>query len=180
MIPSAVLGRYAKSLADIVFEANLEEKVAEDLETYREIFRAVPDVLETFNSPALPYDVKEKLLAELTVRYPVDAITFNFMRILLQHNRMLYFQEIVDGFVKEASERKGIVSAQVTAAVAMSQEELKSLKDRLMGITGKAVDIELQTDTGLLGGMVVQIGSTIFDGSIRTQLAEMNKRLKEA
>jgi F-type H+-transporting ATPase subunit delta len=178
--PSAVLGRYAKSLVDIVFEKNLEEKVTKDLKTYLEIFCAVPDILETFDSPALPHEVKEKLLAELAARYPIDAITSNFLRILLQHNRIRYFQEIVDGFMKAASERKGIVSAQVTAAAPMSQQELKSLEIRLMKITGKAVNVDLKTDAGLLGGMIVQIGSTIFDGSIRTQLAEMKKRLKES
>jgi F-type H+-transporting ATPase subunit delta len=177
--PSAVLGRYARSLVDIVFEENLEEKVAEDLKTCREIFRAVPDILETFDSPALPREVKEKVLAELTSQYPVNVITSNFLRILLKHNRMRYFQEIVDVFFKAASERKGIVSAHVTAAAPMSQQELKSLETRLVKITGKAVSVKVQTDSELVGGMVVQIGSTIFDGSIRTQLAEMKKRLKE-
>lgn len=180
MTPSAVLGRYARSLVDIAFEKNIEDKVAEDLKTYCEIFSAVPDVIETFDSPALPHDVKEKLLAELAVRYPINAITSNFLRVLLQHNRIRYFHEIVDGFMKAASERKGIVSAQVMAAAPMSQQEIKSLEARLTGITGKAVNVELQTDAGLLGGMVVQIGSTIFDGSIRTRLAEMKRRLKEA
>jgi F-type H+-transporting ATPase subunit delta len=177
--PSAVLGRYAKALADIVFEEKIEEKVTADLNTFCEIFRGVPEILETFDSPALPHEVKEKLLAELMAQYPVNAITSNFLRILLQHNRIRYFHEITESFMKAAGERKGIVSAQVTAAVPMSQQELKNLEIRLTGITGKAVNVEVQTDADLLGGMVIRIGSTIFDGTIRTQLAEMNKRLKE-
>jgi F-type H+-transporting ATPase subunit delta len=176
---SAVLGRYCKSLADIVFEENIEERVTEDLKTYGEIFRMVPDVLDVLHSPAVPRETKEKLLSELMARYPVHLITSNFLRTLLQHNRMGHFRQILDGFLKEVSEHKGVLSAQVTAAMPLSQNELKSLEARLAGITGKVVNVESQTDAGLLGGMVVQIGNTIFDGSIRTQLAEMKRRLTE-
>ncbi len=179
MIPSAILGRYARALADIVFEENLEDKVTEDLKTWAEIFHAVPDLLEAFHSPAVPREAKGKLLEELIARYPVNQITSNFLRILLQHNRIRYFQQILDGFLKLVNQRKGIVSAQVTAAAALTQQELKSLADRLAGITGKLVNVELRTDASLLGGVVVQIGSTVFDGSIRTQLADMKRRLAE-
>ena len=179
MIPSAILGRYARSLAEIVFEENLEQAVTEDLKNYDEIFRAVPDVLEVFHTPAIPREAKERLLAELMARYPVNRITSNFLRILLQHNRIRYFSQILDGYLKSVNEHKGIITARVTAAGPLSQPALKSLEVKLTGITGKVTNIELQTDASLLGGVVVQIGSTIFDGSIRTQLAEMGRRLAE-
>ena len=179
MIPSAILGRYARSLAEIAFEGNLEQVITEDLTTYAEIFRAVPDLSEAFHSPAIPRETKEKLLAEVMVRYPVNTITSNFLRILLQHNRIRFFLQIVDGYFKAVNERKGIVSAQVTTVVPLLPRDLKSLEDKLAGITGKIVNLEMKTDAGLLGGIVVQVGSTIFDGSIRTQLSEMRQRLTE-
>ena len=179
MITSAILGRYARSLAEIAFEENLEQPVTEDLETFKEIFRAVPDLLEVFYAPAIPRDVKEKLLAELMAKYPVNSITSNFLRMLLEHNRICFFEQIADGYLKSVNERKGIVSARVTAVAPLSRENLKSLEVKLTGITGKLVQIESRTDASLLGGIVVQMGSTIFDGSIRTQLSEMKRRLTE-
>lgn len=179
MIPSAILGRYSRSLAEIVFEQGVERKVTEDVALYGDIFRAVPDLLEVFHSPAVPRDSKERMLSELLIRYPVHPVAANFLRVLLQHNRIRYFEPIRDGYLKSVNERKGIVSAQVTAAVTLSADEMKKLTDLLAGITGKRVHVELTTDAGLLGGIVVQMGSTIFDGSIRTQLAEMKKRLAE-
>jgi F-type H+-transporting ATPase subunit delta len=179
VISSAVLGRYAKSLAEIVFEEKIEETVAGDLKTYSEIFREVPDLLEVLDSPAMPRESKEKLLGELMARYPVHSISSNFLRILLQKNRIRYFQEILDSFLKSVDEQKGIVSARVTAAAPLSQDELKNLEARLAEITGKHVNVELKTDESLLGGIVVQIESTHFDGSIRTQLADMKRRLAE-
>jgi F-type H+-transporting ATPase subunit delta len=180
VVSSAILGRYSRSLADVVFEENLEERVTEDLKTCSEIFRAVPDVLDVFDSPAIPREVKEKLLSELTAQYPVHAVASNFLRVLLQHNRIRHFQQILESYLKAVDDRKGIVSARVTSAVALSPQELKSLEGRLIGITGKRVQMELQTDAGLLGGVVVQIGGTIYDGSIRSQLADIRKRLTEA
>jgi F-type H+-transporting ATPase subunit delta len=177
MISSAILGRYARSLAEIVFEEDIEPKATGDLATYGEIFRAVPDLLEVFHSPAVPREAKDKLLEELMKMHPVNPITSNFLRVLLQHNRIRYFEQIRDSYLKFVNERKGIVSAQVTAADPLSEEELKQLADRLGGITGKTVNVELQTDSNLLGGIVVQVGSTIFDGSIRTQLAEIKRHL---
>ena len=180
MIPSAVLGRYAKSLAEVVFEENIEQKVTEDLATYNEIFHAVPDLLEVFHSPAIPRESKEKLLGELLLRYPVAQVTANFLRILLQHNRIRYFMQVRDRYLKSVNEYKGIVSAQVTVAAPLPDNAVRNLEDRLGKLTGKSVNVELKTDDELLGGIVVQLGSTVFDGSIRTQLAEMKRRLAGA
>jgi F-type H+-transporting ATPase subunit delta len=179
VIPSAILGRYARSLAEIVFEENVEQKVTEDIKTYQEIFLAVPDLLEAFHSPSIPRETKEKLLAELIALHPADPIAVNFMRILLQQNRIRYFQSIAEAYFRSINERKGIVSARVTATAALSTRDLKDLENKLVEITGNRVNVEVQTDASLLGGIIVQIGSTIFDGSIRTQLSEMRRRLTE-
>jgi len=179
VIPSAVLGRYARSLAEVVFEENIEQKVTGDLATYSEIFRAVPDVLATFDSPAVPRESKGKLLGELIKQYPVHTVASNFFRILLQHNRIRYFEQIRKGYLKAVNESKGIISAQVTAAIPLSDEELTKIARQLAGKTGKTVNVEMRTDESLLGGIVIQMGSTVFDGSIRTQLAEVKRRLAE-
>jgi len=179
MIPSAVLARYSKSLAQVVFEENVEQRVTEDLEAYNEIFHAVPALLEVFHSPAVPRESKEKLMGGLMARYPVHTVTSNFLRILLEHNRIRFFEQIRGHYLTFVNKRKGMIFAQVTAAAPLSEKGLKELADRLAVITGKLVKVELQTDASLLGGIVVQMGSTIFDGSIRTQLAEMKRRLTE-
>jgi len=177
VIPSAILGRYAKSLADVAFEEKIEQEITENLETYDRIFQAVPDMLEAFHSPAIPRETKEKLLMELMARHPVHPIASNFLRVLLEHNRMLYFRQILKSYWKAVNKRKGIVSAIVSTATPLSGQELKSLSDRLAGATGKSVEIEPKTDASLLGGIVVQVGSTVVDGSIRARLNAVKRRL---
>jgi F-type H+-transporting ATPase subunit delta len=180
VIPFAVLGRYARSLTEIVFEEGLEQEVMGDLKNYGEIFRAVPDLLEVFHTPAVPRESKEKLLNELMMKYPLNPVTSNFLRVLLQHNRIGFFQQIFDLYLELVNEHKGIVSATVTTAMALSEQQITNLSERLSAITGKSVNVEPQMDATILGGVIVQLGSTIFDGSIRAQLAEMKRRLAEA
>jgi ATP synthase F1 delta subunit len=153
--------------------------VTGDLKTYGEIFRMVPDLLVAFHTPAVPRDAKERLLDEVMAQHPVNPITSNFLRILLRHNRLRFLSQIFEIYLKAVNERKGVVSAMVTTAAPLSQQKIVGLAERLAAITGKLVNIELRTDADLLGGVVVQVGSTVYDGSVRTQLAEVRRRLSE-
>jgi F-type H+-transporting ATPase subunit delta len=180
MISSALFARYARALADVVMEERQEQQVMEDLAVFREVFRSVPDVLDVFDSPAIPREAKERVLKELIARYPVSPTTANFLRALLGHNRIRYFHEIFNYYVRTIDDRKGIVAAQVTAASPLSEPDQASLRASLAGATSRTVVLDVRTDPDLLGGLVVQIGSTVYDGSIRTQLTEMQRRLRES
>ena len=177
MTSTAVYARYARSLVDVVMERRAEAEVNRSLELYSGIFAAVPDLLVAFDNPALPRDVKHRLLSGLLEKYPADPTTDNFLRTLLANNRIRHFKEIVEYYAKALNDRKGILAAKVTSASALSDEEARVLAGRLTGALGKEVKMDLATDPDLLGGLVVQIGSTVFDGSVRKQLDEVKKRL---
>jgi F-type H+-transporting ATPase subunit delta len=179
MIPSAVFARYARALADVTLEKNEDAAVLKDLSTYREIFRQVPALLDALDSPAIPRESKENVLSELLVRYPVIQSTSNFLRILLRHHRIRYFEDICDLYQRTLNERRGIIAARVTSAVPLSEEDVSALRTSLAGATGRQSVLTMQTDPELLAGVVVQIGSTVYDGSIRTQLDEMRRRLMQ-
>ncbi len=180
MISSAVFSRYARSLADVALENNEEPSVSAELSTYREIFKAVPDVLTALDSPAVPREAKGRLLSGLMSKHPVGRTTANFLRILVDHHRIRYFEEICLSYIKTVNERKGIVAARVTTAQDLSNQDLASLRGSLSNVTGKTVTLDVQTDPQLLGGLIVQLGSIVYDGSIRSALEEMKKRLAEA
>lgn len=177
MITSAIFARYARALADVVLEKGEDAVVERDLDMCREIFRRVPALLESFDSPAVPRDVKGKVLSELLTRYPVSQTTHNFLRILLDHYRIRYFAEICDNYFKTVNERKGIVAARVVSAAPLGENELSVLRESLTRATGNQVAVSAHTDPDLLAGLVVQIGSTLYDGSVRTQLDEIRRRL---
>jgi F-type H+-transporting ATPase subunit delta len=177
VISSAVFARYARALADVAIERGEESAVRNDLATYGEIFRKVPALLESLDSPAVRREAKEEVLAELLNRYPVHETTKNFLRVLLSRHRIRYFAEIRDLFVRISEERRGVLAATVTSAAPLGAAELSELQAGLARITGRQVTLSLQSDPELLAGVVVQIGSTVYDGSIRTQLEELARRL---
>lgn len=177
MISSAIFTRYAHALADVALQSGEEAAVRRDLDTCREIFRQVPALLESLDSPAVRREVKDRVLAGLFHRYPVMPMVGNFLRLLLDHHRIRYFAEICDAFVKTVDERKGVVAARVTSAAPLNAADQATLRASLAGATGKQVNLTLATDPELLSGIIVRIGSTIYDGSIRTQLREMHRRL---
>jgi F-type H+-transporting ATPase subunit delta len=180
VISSAVFARYARSLADVALESGEADAVAADLTVYREIVRAAPALLEIFDSPAVSREAKQNLIAALLEKYPVRQITANFLRVLIDHNRVRYFDAIVDLYVATVNRRKGVVAADVTSPIPLSDADVAVLRESLAKATGANVMVNLRTDPGLIGGLVVQIESTVFDGSVRRQLTEVKRRLLEA
>jgi F-type H+-transporting ATPase subunit delta len=179
VISSSILSRYARALADVTLEKGEEAGVRRDLAAYREIFRQVPALLDALDSPAVQRDAKERVLAELLSRYPVRLSTANFLRVLLAHHRIRYFAEICDGYDRTVNERQGIVAARVTTAAPLSDQQISLLQESLCRATGSRVTLSMATDPAILAGVVVRIGSTVYDGSIRTQLDEMRRRLAQ-
>ncbi len=179
MISSAVFARYARALADVALEKGEEASVQRDLELYQEIFHKVPSLLAAFDSPAIQRDAKDKVLSGLLARYPVCQTVGNYLRILLDHHRIRYFAPIYDSYVRIVNERKGVVSAQVVSAAPLQPAELARLRDSLSRITEKEVKLSATTDPDIVAGVIVQIGSTIYDGSVRTQLDEMQRLLAQ-
>jgi F-type H+-transporting ATPase subunit delta len=173
-----MLGRYARSLAEVSFEQNIEDKVAEDLRMLAGIFRENPDVYQVFDSPAIPREEKQKLLDALLTERPMTPVGSNFLRVLLERNRIRWFQKILDLFIEIVNKRKGIVSARIVTATPLDREGIGRIEKRLGNITGKTVvAATVETDENILGGMVVRVGNTIYDGSVKTQLEEMKRRL---
>ena len=178
MISVAILGKYARSLAEVSFEQNIEDRVTEDLRMFAGIFSEYPDVCKVFDSPAIPRDEKKKLLDAFLTEYPMTQTSSNFLRVLLERNRMRWFRSIFDIFLELVNKRKGIVSAKIITASPLDRNDIGRIEKRLGEITGKTVVTSaVVTDENLLGGMVVSVGNTVYDGSVRTRLEEMKRRL---
>lgn len=180
MISAALLGRYARALADVASETGEEEQVSADIELYGRIFETVPEFLEAVSSPALPRERRQNLLSKILALHPVCGTASNFLQVLLAHNRLRHFAEVAEHYRQVVNERKGILAAKVTASGPVSADQMAKLREGLSRATGKSVQLELDADPELLGGLVVQVGSTVYDGSVRRQLVEIRERLRAA
>ena len=178
-MPVTMPGKYARSLAEVAFEQNIEDKVVEDLRMFSGILNQHPDVCRVFDSLSVLRDDKEKLLDAILKEHPVTQIASNFLRVLLERNRMGWFQSIFNIFLEFVNKRKGIVSAKIVTAAPLDRDGVERIEKRLGKVTGKTVVAKtVETDDSLLGGMVVSVGNTVYDGSVRTQLEEMRRRLE--
>ena len=175
---SAVAQRYAAALADVAAERKNGEAVSRDLGTFVEAFFSVADLRNALESPSISAELKRKVIEEIAAKMKLDAAVRNFIYLVVDHHRTEMLREIQEAFRGELNARLGIVEAEVTSARELSAGEKKELTAVLERRTGKKVEARFQEDEALLGGAIVRLGSTIYDGSVRDQLNRMREKLE--
>ncbi|HEY0005297.1 MAG TPA: ATP synthase F1 subunit delta [Pyrinomonadaceae bacterium] len=173
----AVARRYATALADVVISQGEEREVQDELKAWEQLMQSNTQLLEVFRNPTIPYEQKRKVLNTLIARTRVRQTTANFLQVLLQNQRLAELGEVNRRFAQILEERAGVVSAEVTTARPVSASLQEALRSKLADLTGKQVRLNFTTDEELIGGMVTRIGSTIYDGSVRSQLQQVKERM---
>lgn len=177
MSVQTVARRYAAALADVVAERGEARQVQEELSAWELMIRNNAQLQEVFSNPTIPYDQKRKVLSTLIERTRVRPMTANFLQVLLQNQRLTELGEVNKRFAHVLDERSGIVSAQVTTARPVPESSQQALRQKLTTLTGKEVRLSFQTDEELIGGLITRIGSTVYDGSVRTQLQQVKEKM---
>jgi F-type H+-transporting ATPase subunit delta len=172
-----VARRYAVALADVVIVKGEARQVQEELSAWEMMMQANEPLLEVFRNPTVPYEQKRKVLTALIARARVRPTTANFLQVLLQNQRLGDLSEVNKRFAQVLDERSGVVSAEVTTARPVPDDSQQALRAKLSAMTGKDVRLSFKTDEELIGGMVTRIGSTIYDGSVRSQLQLAKEKL---
>lgn len=169
--------RYASALADVATAGGNSKEVAAEVHAFAAMVRSSDELRKAFVSPAIGHGSKEKLLDELIARSKPSKTTANFLRVLLRNGRLGDLAEIDGRFAAELEERGGIVAAEVVSARELDTDERSLFENDLNRLTGKKVRVEFKVDSGLIGGAVTRVGSTVFDGSVRTKLDNLREQL---
>lgn len=174
---ASVASSYARAFADVVFDERLgaEHSVAE-LRTIAELLSESPELRRVWENPAVPAEQKRAVLDVIAKRDGISQPARNLIAVLIDHRRTHFLLPIIDQLEKELDSRLGFAEAQITSAHALNDPEKQELEKQVAKLTGKKVRARYQQDATLLGGAVVRIGSTIYDGSVKGQL----ERIKEA
>jgi F-type H+-transporting ATPase subunit delta len=178
---AAVSSRYARALADVITDAKLDstEAVAQ-LGTLVAAFEESRELREVWESPAVPVEQKRKLLDVLTARLGVtDRPIRNFIAVLIDQDRIGLLAEIARELDVELNRRIGRVDAEIVSARELGAEQRAALLAEISRVTGKIVLPHYTTDETLIGGAMVRVGSTIYDGSVRGQLQRIRQQLSE-
>jgi F-type H+-transporting ATPase subunit delta len=175
---SAVAERYAAALAEVALERKLADKVRSDLGAFMEMFLSSADLRNALESPVVSSDVKHKVIHEVAAKMGVDAAVQNFLYLIVDHRRTEMLHEIPAALQQQLNIRMGIAEAEVSSARELSGAEKQQLTAMLERRTGKKIEASFRQDKALLGGAVVRVGSTIYDGSVREQLNRLRERLE--
>jgi F-type H+-transporting ATPase subunit delta len=172
--------RYGSALADVVLKTGEAEIVKSELTQWETMLESNTALYDAFGNPAIAHAQKNRLLESLIERTKPSRTTANFLRVLLKNGRLNDISAIRERFVSELEERSGIVSAEVISARELPAGEKSELKARLEALTGKTVELNFQIDQNVIGGVVTRIGSTVYDGSVRTKLDNLREQLAGA
>ncbi|MGH7412526.1 MAG: ATP synthase F1 subunit delta [Candidatus Methylomirabilis sp.] len=169
--------RYAKALADVAAERQVLEAVGGDLQTIAGLLKQNREAAAFFANPGIPLADKRGVLQSLAERVATQPLSRRFLDLILEKRRLLHLGEIVLAYEELIDERLNRAKATVISAAPLPEPALERLRGRLRIATGKEIYVEARVDPDILGGMVAQVGSTIYDGSLKTQLKRMREHL---
>ena len=180
MISSAVVNRYANALADVVLspESGVEPpQVMEQLRAFHAIVESSSDLRSVLASPAIPVARKRAIIKDIAGKLELAAIVRNFVLVVSDHRRAAAMAQIIDAFEILVDERLGFVRAEVRSAFELTNDQQGELSGKLGGLAGAQVRMRFAVDPDLIGGVTARIGSKVYDGSVRGQLATIRMRL---
>jgi F-type H+-transporting ATPase subunit delta len=170
--------RYAKALFDVALEEKADlDRIDKDLSEITEILRENTELMSAVDWANVPDAARRAVMENVLDKVGVAAPVKKLLVLLTEQRKLVYLQDLAEAYRERLLAHQNVVRAEVTSAAPLSPEKTKALEESLSKVTGKKVELSVSVDPELLGGVVAKIGSTVYDGSVRTQLARMRQEL---
>jgi len=180
-IISGMAGRYAGALFELALENKTVDAVRADLDRFDALLNESPDLMRLVRSPVFAADEQLKALSVILERAGIGGIAANFVRVVTTNRRLFAVRDMIRAFRALVARHRGEVSAQITVAEPLNDNNVNALKDALKTVTGgKDIDLDVRVDPAIIGGLVVKVGSRMVDSSLRTKLNAIKFAMKEA
>lgn len=174
---ASVASTYARAFADVVLDVRLDaNRATAELRTIASLLGESIELRRVWENPGVPAEQKRALLNLIAKRGGISDPARNLVAVLIDHRRIHFLESIIQQLQKELDTRLGFAEAEISSVRDLSDNEKRALEAQVEKLTGKKVRAQYQRDASLLGGAVVRIDSTIYDGSVKGQL----ERIKEA
>ena len=175
---ASVASTYARAFADVVFDQRLDAvRATAGLRGIAMLFKESTELRRVWENPAVSAEQKRALLDAIVQREGIDKPVRNLVAVLIDHRRLSFLSRIVEQFAKELDARMGFAEAEVSSARELGDAERRALEAQIEKTTGKKVRAHYALDATLLGGAVVRVGSTIYDGSVKGQLEQIKEAI---
>ena len=180
-ITSGMAGRYANALFELARENKSVDAIKADLEKFDALLADNPDLMRLVRSPVFGADEQLKALSAILDRVGITGLAANFLRVVTANRRLFAVRDMIRGYRALVARHKGEVTAQVTVAQDLNGTNLEALKGALKSATGgKDIDLDINVDPAIIGGLIVKLGSRMIDSSLRTKLNAIKFAMKEA
>jgi F-type H+-transporting ATPase subunit delta len=180
---ASVVGTYARAFADVVMNPKNQldpARALQELHNIEALLKESDQLRRVMENPSIPGEQKRAVLDAITARMGTTRQVRNFVAVLTDHRRLPLFTEILKHLEQELDARQGFAEAEVSTARQLSDQEKQMLESEIARMTGKKVRARYEQDSTLLGGAVIQVGSTIYDGSVKGQLERIREQLVES
>jgi F-type H+-transporting ATPase subunit delta len=176
---TGVAGRYASALFELADNAKALDQVAQDLDTFKKLLVESSELARLIASPLIGRALQGKALLAVLDAAGIKGLTRNFVGLVAANGRARDLPKMAAAYLAELAHRRGETSAAVTSAVPLTPQQLQQLNDALRAVLGGAkVSIDAHVDPNILGGLVVKVGSRLFDSSIRSKLQRLQLAMK--
>lgn len=178
---SVVSLRYAHAFASVVVSAHIDADAAQrQLGDFSATLADSRELREVLMNPSISTDQKLRVLDSIAGRIGMLPQVRNFVAVIMDHQRLAEFDEILAEYHEVADEHAGMAEAEITSAHALNDADRAELEAQVARLAGGRVRATYRQDATLLGGAIVRIGSTVYDGSIRAQLQQLKQKLVNA
>ena len=175
---ASVTSTYARAFADVVSAKRLDAaKVIRELNSLVAIWQDHAELRHVWENPAIEAVQKRRLLDAMVAQQKISPPVRNFVAVLIDHRRIALLPQIVRNFELEINQRLGFAEAEITSARDLSDREKRALEAQLQKLLGKKIKAQYARDRTILGGVVVKVGSTIYDGSVLGQLHKLRQQM---
>jgi F-type H+-transporting ATPase subunit delta len=179
MIMGSIARRYAKALFSLAVEKGCVEAWNESLHALAKAVEASPELTDVLQNPAYTREQRRAVVKQLGEALRLAEEPANLLYLLGDRNRLGALRDVVAAYGELADQELGRVRARVTSAVPLDDAAAAAIADKLSASTKKKVIVERVVDPAILGGVVAQVGSLVYDGSLRSQLEDLRKSLKQ-
>jgi F-type H+-transporting ATPase subunit delta len=170
---SGLAERYAAALFDLADQRHALDAVAGDLHELRAMLLGSGDLMRLLRSPVLSRAEQGKAVAALAERAGLSQLTRDFLGVVARNRRLFAVPAMIEAYLRQLAERRGEVTAEVTVAQPLDEARQAALLDQLRRVIGARVVVDIRVDPGLLGGMIVKIGSRMVDASLNSRLRRL-------
>jgi F-type H+-transporting ATPase subunit delta len=175
---ASVTSTYARAFADAVFDGRLDpDKTLQEAQALAALVSGSKELREVWESPAISAEQKRAVLDAIVAREGISVTSRNFVAVLIDHGRINFLGPIVKQFEQELNQRLGFTETEIISARELNPADRSSLEGQMAKLTGRKVRARYSLDESLLGGAVVKVGSTIYDGSVKGQLEKIKLAL---